>query len=122
MKKLALIFSVIYFLAGCKVENGDSRDNNGGTTLVFKYQDSVQCAPQSGTTLVEMKSELTAADIDVFCSTQAHDGNEVTTVCGADTGGINVYQIAETTLMNAENIGFQKVQLLKNANIVMECE
>lgn len=115
MKNLVLVLCALLLVSAC---GDDEKESN---VLVFKYKGSVQCDSQSGVPLENMMSELTDANISVVCSFEANDGNVVSTVCGADTGTINVYEIPETNLIQAENLGFINVQSLENANIVSEC-
>lgn len=116
MKKLVLLLCVICLVTAC--DNNDKED----TVLVFKYKGSAQCYPESGIPLENMLSELTDANISVHCSSEASDGNEIITVCGADTGVVNVYEIPMSSLTTAESLGFNNVQLLENSNIVLPCD
>lgn len=117
MKKLVLLLSTICLFTACD-DNIDKEE----TVLVFKYKGSVQCAPESGIPLEDMLSELTDANISVHCSSVANDGNAVVALCGAGTGVVNVYEIATSSLIAAENLGFMNVQLLENSNIVLPCD
>ena len=115
MKNLVLLLCAVFLFSGC-ADNGKE-----DTVLVFKYKESVHCDFESGIPLVDMMSELTDANIKVLCSSEAHDGNIVVSVCGAKTAIINVYEIPTSALIMADSLGFKHVQLLENKNIVMEC-
>jgi hypothetical protein len=115
MKNVVLAMCALFIVSAC----GD--DEKESTVLVFKYKGSVQCDSQSGVPLDNMVSVLIDANISVLCSFEANNGSVVSTVCGADTGTINVYEIPVPNLIQAENLGFNNVQLLENANIVSEC-
>lgn len=117
MKKLGLLLCSICLFTACE-DNNDKE----GTVLVFKYQGSVQCAPDSGIAVEDMLLELTDANINVHCSSEASDGNVIITLCGADTGVVNVYEIPISSITMAENLGFNDVKLLENSNIVLSCD
>ncbi len=116
MKNLLLIIVALFLFTACESEKAE------GTVLIFKYKDSVQCNFDSGVPLETMAAELSDANVDVLCSTQTHDGNAVITVCGAETGVINVFKIPSPSLIAAENLGFNDIQILESANVVLECE
>lgn len=116
MNKLVLVVCTTFLLTGC--DDKDTED----TVLVYKYKGSVQCDAESGIPLENMVSELIDANINVLCSSAGSDGNVITTVCGAETGVINVYEIPITSLITAENLGFNNLQLLDDAIVVMGCE
>lgn len=125
MKKLVLILSALSLVTGCNgadSDSGDKAQKDRNTVQVFKYQESVQCFVQSGIPLAEMAADLTDMNIEVICATEAHDGNPVAAACGISTGKINVYEIPQTALLQAENLGFKNVASLENANIEMDCE
>tara|TARA_R110000787_G_scaffold42217_1_gene103789 strand:+ start:86 stop:436 length:351 start_codon:yes stop_codon:yes gene_type:complete len=116
MRSLVLALTIILLLTSC---NDDDKED---TVLVFKYKSSVQCAPDSGILLDDMAADLTAANIKVLCAADGHDGNVAITLCGAETGEINVYEITKSALINAENLGFSNLSALQDANVVMACQ
>lgn len=116
MKTLVVALAVIFILTSC------NDNDKAETVLIFKYKSSVQCAPDSGIILDDMAAELSTANIKVLCASDAHDGNVTITLCGAETGEINVYEINKSALINAENIGFQNLSVLENAAVVMACQ
>jgi hypothetical protein len=118
MNKQMLALCAAFMITACS----DKKDSVEDSVLVFKYKGSVQCDFESGIPLENMESELTDANINVLCASEASDGNVAATLCGAETGVINVYEIPISSLIEAENLGFDNVQLLENANIVMDCE
>ncbi|OFA31715.1 hypothetical protein BAE46_08455 [Glaciecola punicea] len=116
MNKLVFVLCATFLFTGC-----DDKDKDD-TVLVYKYKGSVQCDVESGVPLDNMLSELIDANINVICSSEGNDGNVVVAVCGAETGVINVYEIPISSLITAENLGFNNVQLLEDAIVVMDCE
>lgn len=75
---------------------------------VYKSDGSLQCEG-GGIPLEAMEEELTEVGINVFCAQKANDGMARITVCGADTGNINVYTIDRADLPAAEALGFGPV-------------
>lgn len=61
-----------------------------------------------------MAMDLTNAGIDIVCSQKGNDGEPQLTVCGADTGNINIYTINNSNLPDAEALGFESVNTLVN--------
>ena len=86
--------------------------NGEAAFKVFKYDGSLQCNPGSGTDLATMAQELINAGIDVICAQKGHDGMARVTVCGAETGNINVYTIPPESGPDADAIGFTPVERL----------
>lgn len=76
------------------------------TAEVYKYDGTLQCGLGKEHTLAAMGEELTAAGIEVLESRKAKDGLDHIAVCGASTGAINVYTIAQAAVAQAEHIGF----------------
>jgi hypothetical protein len=118
MNKRMLTLCAAFMITACS----DKEDFVENSVLVFKYKGSVQCDFESGIPLENMESELTDISINVLCASEASDGNVAAALCGAGTGVINVYEIPISSLVEAKNLGFDNVQLLENANIVMDCE
>ena len=103
-------------LAGVLVVSAGCDDSDSGfdfsTSKVFKYSGYVQCQPQTRQPLEEMILELTGAGIDVLCSQTGGDGIAYATLCGAESGEINVYSIRSVNLEDAEALGFASVMTL----------
>jgi hypothetical protein len=76
---------------------------------VFKYDGSVQCT-NPGISVEDMAAELTGAGIEVLCGQKGSDGYAYAAVCGAGTGGINVYTISVDDLADVEALGFAPVR------------
>lgn len=74
--------------------------------LVFKYDGSRQCEPDSGVPENEMAKEL--SEIKVYSVEKKSDGQPRVQVCGALTGYANVYKIKAENLPLAEALGFKK--------------
>jgi hypothetical protein len=103
-KYLLLLFLLILNIA-C------FHDTKKSTVKVFKYDGSVQCG-SAGIDLDVMVFELINGGVDVLCSQKGHDGLVRATVCGNDTGNINIYKIHKSNLTDAENISFLSVNTL----------
>ena len=104
-KYLALVI-VMSFLSAC---NHD--DPSQPYVKVYKYDGSIQC-DSAGVELDTMALELINIGIDVVCSQKGHDGLVRATVCGGDTGNINIFKINRVNLSDAESIGFESVSTL----------
>lgn len=104
--KFTLVLFSLVFLSSCLND-----DSSQPYIKVFKYDGSLQCQSQ-GIELDTMAFELINAGIDIVCSQKGHDGMVYTTVCGADTGNINIYSINTSNLPDAENLGFNPVSSL----------
>jgi len=74
--------------------------------LVFKYDGSRQCEPDSGVSENTMSKELT--EVKVYSAEKKSDGQPRVQVCGALTGYANVYKIKAENLPLAEALGFKK--------------
>jgi len=100
-------------LSGAKVESDwtvSSYDSCGiePSVQVFKHTESVQCESGSGISLADMEASLINAGIEVLDSNVGHDGLVRTAVCGAGTGGINIYTVYESDVSLAESLGFHR--------------
>jgi len=104
MKRTLLVF--ILFLSACKHE-----DSSQPYTKVYKSDSSIQCE-STGIDLDVMAMELINAGIDVVCSQKGSDGLVRAAVCGAGTGGINVYTINTSNLVDTKALGFSPVSEL----------
>lgn len=78
---------------------------------VYKYEGSIQC-DNAGVELDTMALELINIGIDVVCSQKGHDGMVRATVCGGDTGNVNIFKINRVNFPDAESIGFESVSTL----------
>ncbi|MBD3608917.1 MAG: hypothetical protein HUJ30_00015 [Gammaproteobacteria bacterium] len=76
---------------------------------IYKYDGSRQCEPNTSIPLELMAQELTRVGINVHCSQKSTDGMMRIMMCGAATGSINIYQISETDLKKAVELGFKPV-------------
>jgi hypothetical protein len=74
--------------------------------FVYKNDGSVQCENGGKIPLDVMKKDL--GSIEVFSSSNKHDGMMRIQVCGAPTGYCNVYEIDEKDLDSALKAGFKK--------------
>lgn len=122
MKHSVLIYTAIIaiFWSGCETvkkspaSSGSDTGNAYRTTAtveVYKYDGSVQCYG-GGTDLDTMASELTDNNIEVVSSYCDVDGYYHITLCGTNTGHINVYEIYADDLDAAIAIGFNSVDEL----------
>lgn len=105
MKYIALTIC-ISLLSAC-----NQNDSSSTYVKVYKDDNSVQCG-STGIELDVMGMELINAGIDVVCSQKGNDGMMRATVCDADTGNINIYEIYSVNLPDAVDIGFDPVSNL----------
>lgn len=124
-----LLFILILLCNACSSEqllsetdNGDEPEPQPTSVLVYKYQGGVQCDEDSGISLEEMEADLTDVGIEVLCSAVSHDIYGYPTVCGGAHGMINVYEISEEDLIQAENLGFMNLAEMTGATVEMGCE
>lgn len=73
---------------------------------VFKTDGSRQCDKRGGTALDVMEREL--AGIPVYAKEKRPDGLMHIQVCGSPTGMINLFEIDQTNLKQAEERGFRR--------------
>ncbi len=83
---------------------------------VYKYDGSLQCDRGKGTSLQDMARELTDKGIEVKASRKGSDGRMHITMCGASTGRLNVYTIANESLPGARELGFELLVTRKMTN------
>ncbi len=81
-------------------------DNTPLRLRVFKTDGSRQCDKRSGTALDVMEREL--AGIPVYAKEKRPDGLMHIQVCGSPTGMINLFEIDQTNLKQAEERGFRR--------------
>jgi len=77
------------------------------TVFVYKPDGSLQCGMAKGLSLEEMEKQLKG--IPVLSRDKRPDGKMHIQVCGSPTGMINVFEINETSLKEAEARGFKKL-------------
>lgn len=77
------------------------------TVLVFKADGSLQCGQGKGLAIEEMEKELKG--IKVLSRDKRPDGKMHIQLCGSPTGMINVFEISEKNLKDAEARGFKKL-------------
>lgn len=101
-------------LAACSNEQGGG-DGTAPATLVFKDRGARQCETD-GMSAEQSAQQLAEAGIDVLDSTCGRrTGIAFTTVCGAGTGDILVHEIRDTNVTHAEELGFERIETLVNA-------
>lgn len=79
---------------------------NMKTVKVYKFDGSKQCENGTGVSAQEMSKELQSIQIVSFAN--KHDGLMRIQMCGSPTGQCNVYEIPESDLPKAEQLGFKK--------------
>lgn len=77
------------------------------TVFVYKSDGSLQCKAAVGIPVAEMEKQLEG--INVYSRDKRPDGKMHIQVCGSPTGMINVYEIPESSLQEAEARGFKKL-------------
>ena len=80
-----------------------AQDNE--TVWIYKYDESKQCAVNSGLELKAMQKEL--KKIKVLSAKKQPDDKMRTAVCGAPTGIMNSYEIPKKDLNKAIKLGFK---------------
>jgi len=92
-----------------KKENAAMTSSKTQTTetriLVAKPDGSQQCQENSGISLEKMAKDL--GSLKVHRQFKQNDGLMRIQVCGAPTGMYNVYEIDQTDLTAAQNVGFK---------------
>ncbi len=108
--------SPFILVLACGLALGACSNDSGSTSTpddlqvikVFKGDGSRQCESE-GTSVETMAQELINAGIDVLCGQKGDDGMAHPTVCGGETGAINVYSIHAVSQADAESLGFAPV-------------
>ncbi len=100
-----------FFIVSCSSAKLSKAAQN--TEEVYQYDLSLQCKPDSGIALHEMKQTLIDKGIDVISSRKGSDGKMRMTVCGSSTGKINIYKINKKDVEKAGQIGFQLISKIK---------
>lgn len=106
MKKI--LMATLLMLTACstiKCRNLKSQNKNKEHVFVYKYDGTKQCNMGQEITLEQMQKELDG--IKVYSTAKRKDGLVRMTVCGADTGSANVYEIDKTEVKKAEEKGFK---------------
>ena len=80
-----------------------------GTTAVYKPDGTRHCDKSPGISLHDMAAELTRHGVRVYAQRKSYDGREGIAVCNNVTGSINVYEIADSDLPRALQLGFQRL-------------
>ena len=107
MKSIGIIVILLSCLISSSCLSAAVSKISQNTEDVYKLDISIQCKPNSGITLHDMKQELINAGIDVISSRKGSDGKMRMTVCGSSTGKINIYKINKKDVEKAGQIGFQ---------------
>jgi hypothetical protein len=79
------------------------------TAYVYKADGTRHCDTAPGIPLDSMAQQLLHSGIHVYTQRKSHDGREGIAVCANPTGSINVYEIAESDLPRALELGFQRL-------------
>lgn len=123
MKKILVLLGLALVFAACsshpcKIEErtdvtmtGNEKVSSAQKDLtqrvfVHKPDGSLQCGMGSKIELAQMRKEL--GSIEVFSSTNKHDGMMRIQVCGQPTGNSNVYEINKADLEAALKLGFKQ--------------
>ena len=83
--------------------------NSEAVVAVFKRENSIQCEAGSGIRASRLRRELDNLKIAVLDYRKLHDGMVYPAVCGAPTGFIHVFTIANDSLLTAETAGFKRL-------------
>lgn len=109
MIRPVLIIAAFALFAGC----GSSGAPEPGVK-VFKSRGSAQCAG-GGAAPEVMRNELVNAAIEVWSFSCGFDGMNYPAVCGAPDGAINIFEIPQSKVSQAESLGFAELSTLPNA-------
>ena len=77
------------------------------SVFVYKVDGSLQCGAAKGLSLEEMEKQLRG--LPVLSRDKRPDGKMHIQVCGSPTGLINVFEINDQSLKEAEARGFKKL-------------
>jgi len=102
---LALLLALVALPAPAAAQQPDASE----TAYVYKPDGTRQCDASPGISLDVMAQELIGSGIPVHMRRKSYDGREGIAVCGNPTGSINVYEIAESDLPKALELGFQRL-------------
>lgn len=110
MKNLTFLVAVFLFTVVC------AKDGRAETSIkVFKSRGSLQCKPQSGTSLETMQDELAKAGIPVTSFACGNNGMIQTTVCGASDGVIYIFEIPRSKAAQASALRFVNLDSLPDS-------
>ena len=76
---------------------------------VYKPDGTLQCGQGDEISLRDMAKDLRRAGVGVLTSTKGHDGRFRTTMCGASTGNINIFEIRVDDYSKATELGFRQL-------------
>lgn len=79
------------------------------TAYVYKPDGTRHCDTSPGISPGSMAEELIRSGIPVRMRRKSYDKREGVALCGNATGGINVYEIAESDLPKALELGFRRL-------------
>jgi hypothetical protein len=110
LRSLFIVFALAcFYVAGC-----GSDGTIEPSVKVFKSRGSIQCTG-GGTAPEVMKNELITAGIDVRSFSCGIDGLAYPAVCGAPDGAINIFDIPQSMIAQAQSLGFASLTTLPNA-------
>jgi hypothetical protein len=89
---------------GAANSGGEAVVAGEGRVFVAKPDGSLQCGMAKGETPAEMEKQL--GGIKVYSRVNRPDGKMHIQVCGSPTGQVNVYEIPNSSLSEAEKRGF----------------
>ena len=75
---------------------------------VYKPDGTRHCETSPEIPLDAMARELDRSGIHVYAHRKSYDGREGVALCGNPTGSVNVYEIAESDLPKALELGFHR--------------
>jgi hypothetical protein len=85
------------------------QSNTVETAYVYKPDGTHHRDADPGVPLAAMAQELIDSGIPVYSRRKAHDGREGIAVCASPTGSINLYEVAESDLPKAFQLGFRRL-------------
>lgn len=92
-----------------------SRGSGEKSIKVFKARGSVQCE-EDGTTPEVMQSELINAGMSVLTFSCGFDGLGHAAVCGGSDGRMNIFEIPQGNIAQAQSLGFSNLSELPDAS------
>lgn len=121
MSKNILFISVLLGLSACVNDTvipaasktaASAPINSGSSIKIYKFKKSISCDQNSGTSLSDMRAELTKANISVKSAQCGNDGIARPAVCGTETGYVNVYEVSKADAAKARGMGFMSLSRL----------
>lgn len=110
MIKTILIVVMLIFVSSC-----GSDGQNEQSVKVFKSRGSVQCE-EGGTSPEIMQNELTNVGIVVLTISCGIDGLVRPAMCGGSDGRINIFEIPQSKVGQAQSLGFSSLSNLPSAS------